>query len=312
MPTLAPRFLKLVVGPAAVSLTLAAACSRSTQPPPPPPAAPEAESPAFAYSMRTLERTDGDCASPAGCCRVRVEAPAIQRAATPDARRRLNRFIQDDWLAASFGAHPGRSLDDLVEALFRRRREALAGQPGTSATWWVRRGIDVLYEDSQVISLRYGDDSYTGGESPIHEVLLASFDFATGERLSLAALVSPERHEILRSLVEARFRQVRGVPPGASLKAWGFEVPGNALPLSGNFAVAEAGLLFRYNPFAIAGEAGTEPTQILLTRGELRDLVAAGSPLAAAPRLRAAFPSPEAPPPELQDPEGLGTTDVPR
>jgi len=164
----------------------------------------------------------------------------------------------------------------------------------------VRRGVDVLYQDARVVSLRYGDDSYTGGETPTDEVRLASFDAATGERLALSGLIVPGGEESLRALIENRFREVRGLPPGG------------ALPLNGNFAVVEGGLLFRYNRYEIAGAAGTEPTQLLLTRAELAALAHAGSLLAAAPHLRAAFPAPEEAPLEATDPQGWDTTDVPR
>ena len=248
-------------------LVLLGACARSDtrsdKLAPAPAGSPAVESSVISFTMRTFEKTDGDCT-------IQLAVPEIVKAPTPEARRALQRFIHDQWLAASFGASQGDDLAALAEGLFRQRREILAANPGVPGRWWVRRGIDVLYQDEGAVSLRYGDDSYTGGESPINEVLLASFDPATGRRFKLADLLAPGGEEPLRALAEARFRQIRRVPPGAPL------------PLDGRFAVVEDGLLFRFNAFELPGANGAEPAQIVLTREELQGLVAADGPLAGA------------------------------
>jgi hypothetical protein len=250
--------------------------------------------------MRTFERSDGDCASHEGCITVHVQAPEILKAPTVEAREALNRFIRDEWLTASFGQSGSADLATLAEGLFAQRRQFLSESPGQTAKWWVRRGIEVLYQDDHVVSLRYGDDSYTGGESPIDEVLLASFDPTTARRLTLADVLAPGSEEIVRALAAERYRQVRFTPPGGPL------------PLEGHFAVIEAGLLFRFNAFEIPGAAGVEPAQIVLTRAELQGLLKADGPLAVMARSRVNLPSPETEAGiESVDP-GWKSDDVPR
>jgi hypothetical protein len=250
-------------------LALLTACARSGTPDRPAaapgPAAPPAEGAVISFTLRTFEKSDGDCT-------IHLQVPEILKAPTPAARRALQRFIRDEWLAVSFGASQGDDLAALAEGLFRQRREILAANPGVPGRWWVRRGIDILYQDEHVVSLRYGDDSYTGGESPIDEVLLASFDPATGRRLKLADLLVPGAEEPLQALAAERFRQIRHASPGAPL------------PLDGRFAVVEAGLLFRFNRVE-----GVEPAQIVLTREELQGLAAADGPLAGRGRPGGAF-----------------------
>jgi hypothetical protein len=280
--------------PAAAALLgiLLGGCARPQEPGPaaaPSPAPPRAAEPApsdqLSYKMRTFERTDGDCAAPEGCVTVGFLIPEILKAPTPEARQALQKFIRDEWLAASFGAalHPagdGDALASLAETLFTQRRSFLAESPGRTAKWWVRRGIEVLYQDSRVVSLRYGGDSYTGGEQSVNEVLLASFDPATGRRLTLPDLLAPGSEDALRALADARFRQIRRAAPGTPL------------PLEGHFAVVEAGLVLHYNPFELPGANGAEPSQIVLTREEMRGLLRADGPLAGPARARAYFPSP--------------------
>jgi hypothetical protein len=279
-----------------VPLLLLGACARSERPSPPAPAVPAAAGSAVSFSMRGFEKTDGDCAAPAGCAVVRLQFPEILKAPTPEARRALQGFIRDQWLAPSFGASRGDDPAALAEQYFRQRREILAANPGVPGKWWVRRGIDVLYQEDRVISLRYGDDSYSGGESPIAEVLLASFNPQTGRRFTLADLLAPGGEASLQALAAQRLRQIRGGSPGP-------------LPLDGHFAVVEAGLLFRFNPFELPGETGVEPAQIVLTRGELQGLVRADGPLTMTAPRRAAFPSPE----DAAEPEGgWESADVPR
>jgi len=252
--------------------------------------------------MLRFERSDGDCGSPEGCAVVSLAVPEIVKAPSAQARDALQRFIRQDWLAASFGiAGGGGGLAALAERLFAQRRAFLAAAPGRTATWWVRRGIEVLYEDDHAISLRYGGDSSTGGERPVNEVLLASFDPATGRLLTLGDLCTGE--EPLRALAAERFRQVFHAAPGAPL------------PLAGHFAVVEAGLLFHFNPLELPGEDGEEGSQIVLTRDELKEILKRDGPLAIAGRPRGRFPSPKNGPgmPGMEDEDqGWNATDVPR
>jgi len=248
--------------------------------------------------MQKFEQTDGDCSAPEGCVTVSLQVPEIVKAPSAGAREALRRFIGEEWLAPSFGTKRGDDLGALAREIFSQRRSFLAASPGRSATWWVRRGIDVLYQDDRVVSLRYGGDSYTGGEQPVNEVLLASFDPATGRRLSLADLFAPGSEEALRTLAAARYRQIRRASPGAPLQ------------LEGHFAVAEAGLLVHFNPSELPGEA--EPAQIVLTRDELAEVLKKDGPLARAGRPRAFFPSPlgspgEAGGPDAEPSEPLGS-----
>jgi hypothetical protein len=268
-------------------LALLAACARSERPAAAPgPEGPPAEGSIISFTVRTFAKTDGDFT-------IQLQVPEILKAPTPEVRRALQRFIHDEWLAVSFGAARGDDLAALAEGLFRQRREILAENPGVPGRWWIRRGIDVLYQDEHVVSLRYGDDSYTGGESPIDEVLLASFDPATGRRFKLADLLVPGGEEPLQALAAERFRQIRHAAPGAPL------------PLDGRFAVVEAGLLFRFN--------GVEPAQIVLTRDELQGLVVADGPLGGAGSPGSAFfPSPGSQPGETEATGDLEDASVPR
>jgi len=227
--------------------------------------------------MQTFDQTDGDCAAPEGCATVSLQVPEIVKAPSAAAREALQRFIREEWLAPSFGTKSGDDLALLAREIFSQRRSFLAGHAGTagrSATWWVRRGIDVVYQDDRVVSLRYGGDSYTGGEQPVNEILLASFDPATGRRLALADLFAPGSEEALRTLAAARYRQLRHGPPEAPLQ------------LDGRFAVVEAGPLV---------ETGSEPAQIVLTRAELAEVIKKDGPLSSAGRPRGYFPSPLGP-----------------
>jgi hypothetical protein len=232
------------------------------------------------FTLRTLDQTDGDCASPEGCVTVSLQVPEIVKAPSAAAREALQRFIREEWLGPSFGIKSGGDLAVLAREIFAQRRSFLAESPGQTAKWWVRRGIDLVYQDDRVVSLRYGGDSFTGGEQPINEVLLASFDPSTGRRLALADLFAPDSEDALRTLAAARYRQVRRAPPAAPFK------------LEGHFAVVEAGLLIHFNPFELPGEAGTEPAQIVLTRAELAEVLKKDGPLARPGRPRAFFPSP--------------------
>jgi len=279
------------------ALFLITACDRARPPVPaatPSPTPRAAPTPTTAtaspvgFTMQTFTQTDGDCATPEGCATVSLQVPEIVKAPSAAAREALQRFIRDEWLASSFGTKRGDDLALLAREIFSQRRSFLAGHagtPGRSATWWVRRGIDIVYQDDRVVSLRYGGDSYTGGEHPVNEILLASFDPATGRRLALADLFAPGSEEALRTLAAARYRQLQlhHGPPETSLQ------------LEGRFAVVEAGLLV---------ETGTEPSQIVLTRAELAEVLKKDGPLARAGRPRAYFPSPLGSPDEAGGPGG--------
>jgi hypothetical protein len=273
---------------------LLCACPRSEPPvPAASPAAGTVES-IITWEMRTFEQSDGDCTAPAGCAEVRVIYPEILTAPIAETREALNRFIRDAWLAPLFSGSEGSDLGALARGFFAWRRSVApeAHVPHMS----IHGAVDVLYQDPRAVSLRFGDTSYIGGEEEHDEVLLASFDPATGRRLALADLLAPGSEEALRTLAEARVRQIRG--------------PAGTLPPSDNFAVVESGLILRYNPWSVGG--APEPVQIVLTRGELRGLARPDGPLGGAGLPRIAVPWP-ASGQEGDDssPGGWESTDVP-
>lgn len=130
--------------------------------------------------------------------------------------------------------------------------ELLLGEfPDYSFPWELQRNVDVLYNDSAMVSLRFFEFHYSGGAHPNTAQRLLSYDQADGRFLDLSDI---HRRWPKMDLVEAGERQFRmdwEIADTLSLNEAGWWFEDDCFYLPDNFALLDSGLLFLYNPYEI-------------------------------------------------------------
>ncbi len=153
--------------------------------------------------------------------------------------------------------------------------------PEGPGEWNITRKITLETLPFGLSTLRIDDTRYEGGAHGMASVVYQSFDPATGRRLRKSDLATGARADSLRMLGERVFREAKGLPPNADLKAGGWFVWENGtFELPDNFGVTRDGLVFHWQPYDIAPySAGA--TTITLPWSAVRPHLRADGPIAA-------------------------------
>jgi len=135
--------------------------------------------------------------------------------------------------------------------------------------WEVQTNAKVMYQSPEYISVEVANYSYTGGAHPNSYVNLLTFDANTGKKLQVTDIVSDTAR--LKTLAEAKFREVRELSPDADLNEEGY-FWGEPFALPANIALTNEGLYFVYNPYEAAAYAAG-PTDFTITNEELKGML---------------------------------------
>ncbi len=229
--------------------------------------------PVLAFEMQTREMTYEDCvAGSAGCTYIRFDYPMVVEAPVGTAVEVVTSAI-DSFLEAPFHQdEPPTSVNALMARFLSDYAAFKASEPKSAASWFLERKAFVLRSTPNLLSLSFSERSYLGGAHGLATVHYLNLDPATGGRKVLTDIVKEGVVPDAIALAEARFRQVRGIAEGTTLKDAGFTFENDAFVLSDNFAMREDGLAFYYNPYDVAPYA-MGATEIVLSQDEVRDLL---------------------------------------
>ncbi len=253
-------------------LLFTAACSpgnpEATSAPPP--------SAVVAFEMQTREMTYEDCiAGRGGCTYIRFDYPAVVDAPVGTAVEALTSAIDSFLMAPRNQDEPPVSVNALMARFLSDFAAFKASEPKSAQSWFLERKAFVLRTTPNLLSLSFSERSYLGGLGDAHGLLTVhylNFDPATGARKVLTDVLKEGSLPDATSLAEGRFRQVRGIAEGTTLKDAGFTFPNDAFALSGDFALRDDGLALYYNPNDVAPYS-MGATEIVLSQEEVRGLL---------------------------------------
>lgn len=160
-------------------------------------------------------------------------------------RKSITSFLTDDAPASPEDAARGflnqyyDYINDFIDAI-----------PGTPTPWQVSLSSTTVYETEGMVTIRFNEESYTGGAHPNQRVTLLSFDQQSGRILGHSDLFS--NLDSLTVVAERMFRAARGLPTETDLEQAGYFFPENRFTLSRNMAVTDSGILLYYNPYEVA------------------------------------------------------------
>jgi hypothetical protein len=249
-------------GPASDSNASSAAPAASTAPAP---------GTAVTFEPRSVEKKDDPSS-------VSFSYPVITSAPSEALKTALTQAINDFLTAPAGDGEKSSTPEAAADEFLAQARSTRKENPADALPWSLSRSAEIAYQDPKVVSLRLSEEAYQGGAHGLTTNRYASFDPATGRRLGLSDLVTPEGEARLAEIGERELRKVHQLPSEQSLEEAGFTFEGNKFALSQEIAVLAEGLAIHYNPYEIAPYA-LGPTEIVVPRSELAPLAKPGGPL---------------------------------
>jgi hypothetical protein len=223
--------------------------------------------------MQSREMTYEDCvAGSEGCTYIRLDYPAIVEAPVGVSVEAVTAAIDAFLEAPLHQDEPPASVNALMARFLSDYAAFRASEPASAQSWFLERKAFVLRSKPNLLSLSFSERSYLGGAHGIATVHYLNLDPMTGARKLLTDVLAEGALPDAVALAEARFREVRGVTEGTTLKDAGFTFENDTFVLSDNFALRDDGLAFYYNPYDVAPYA-LGATEIVLSPDEVRNLL---------------------------------------
>ncbi len=229
--------------------------------------------PVLTFEMQSREMTYEDCvAGSEGCAYIRLDYPTVVEAPVGASVEAVTSAINAFLEAPLHQDEPPASVNALMARFLSDYSAFKASEPTSAQRWFLERKAFVLRSTPNLLSLSFSERSYLGGADGMATVHYVNLDPVTGARKILTDLLAEGALLDAVAFAEARFREVRSIPEGTTLKDAGFTFENDTFVLSDNFALRDDGLAFYYNPYDVAPYA-MGATEIVLSPDEVRTLL---------------------------------------
>ena len=147
-------------------------------------------------------------------------------------------------------------------------------------------GYDVEYADEDVISVNFGEDTFTGGAHPNHNTFTLNYDLKQGRELKLADLFKPGS-KYLQTIADYALRDLKSRKDPDSGENLGLAqdiFEDGAKPTTDNYRnwnITKKGLLITFPPYQV-GAYAVGPQTVIVPYSHLRDIALPEGPLAKA------------------------------
>jgi hypothetical protein len=229
--------------------------------------------PVLTFEMQTREMTYEDCvAGSAGCTYIRFDYPVVADAPPGTPVEAITGAIDSFLEAPLHQDEPSSSVNALMTRFLSDYAAFKASEPRSEQSWFLERKAFVLRSTPNLLSLSFSERSYLGGAHGLETLHYLNLDPATGVEKRLTDVLEDGALDDLTSLAEARFREVRGIAEGTTLKDAGFTFENDVFVLAEDFALRDDGLAFYYNPYEVAPYS-MGATEIVLSLEKIRGLL---------------------------------------
>lgn len=227
------------------------------------------------FSEKSFLKTHNNCNPSDTCTYFKVD----YLEASGKSKDKINSLLMSQVLAnVSFGDTKYPSLqvaaDSFMTSYISFRKEV----PESAQFWYFEYAMAVENETPKLVSLSGTNSSYMGGAHPNTYVSFMNINKETGDTVSLSNIFAAGFEKKLNALVDAKYREMKGLKPGDNLMEKGdlFE---NKIEFNYNWSTTkDGGIMFYYNPYEIAAYV-FGPTDLTLSKKEIEGLLSAGSPL---------------------------------
>ncbi len=224
------------------------------------------------FELEKYSRQSKECETdPNNCIKIEVEYPvAVQgpRQAVQAINNTIGLYVRKS--LAVFAVDGPESLplaiDEIADQLLLDYDEF---SKKASVPWTIETKGKVLLKGKNAATIQLDNFTYTGGAHPNSFRHLINFDTHSGKVLMLEDLITDL--DILKILVENRFREHHGLSSDANLNEAGFFWD-KEFDLAANFGLTESGLYFYYNPYEIAAYV-FGATELMLPYDDLRGIL---------------------------------------
>jgi len=147
-------------------------------------------------------------------------------------------------------------------------------------------GYDLEYADDDLISVNFGEDTFTGGAHPNHDTFTLNYDLKQGRELKLADLFKPGS-KYLATIADYAVRDLKGRKDPESGENLGLAQDGfedGAKPTADNYRnwnVTKKGLLITFPPYQV-GAYAVGPQTVIVPYSQLKDIAVPDGPLSKA------------------------------
>ena len=197
---------------------------------------------------KIIEGCEPDSSLSNACSRVSFQyfIPVDSAESLNYIRRPVLKFIRRTHQDATVS----KDAEQVASGFFEDFRNAAMGRDRRPA-WYLERKVSTVWWADSLLSLRFYEESYTGGAHPNFGAGFQVFDLKRESVVTLDSLIKPDPSDKLLRKAEESFRTEQIVMEGESLDEAGFWFEGKQFYLPENYALTDSGLLFLYNPYEI-------------------------------------------------------------
>ena len=176
------------------------------------------------------------------------------------------------------------AVEDLCAELLES--EAKGKEMNAAMGNYIDVGYNVEYADEDLISINFGEDTFTGGAHGNHNTFTLTYDLKGGRELKLADLFKP-RAKYLTTIADYAIHDLKGRKDPESGENMGLAqdiFEDGAKPTAENYQnwnVTKKGLMITFPPYQVAAYA-YGPQTVIVPLSKLKGIVISNGPLAKA------------------------------
>ncbi len=219
----------------------------------------------------TIEKEQGDCVDPSpekSCALVKLAYPSV-KTGNDALKNAVNTWALDfilGMLDPSLEMDQEQSLDAAIQNFFNLHEESVKDFPDGALFYTVDVSDTILLNDGQYLTLRLDGYSFAGGAHGNPTSAVSSFDVATGQAVTMDAIVTSL--DTLQHRAEQKFREVRKADFDE-----GFEFDQVFLfKIADNIGLVENGLFFCYVPYEV-GPYAMGYTEFVIPYTDISDIL---------------------------------------
>ena len=222
--------------------------------------------------MKNFHKQFGNCDSVSNyCASISVDYPEFTQAKNEMILDSLNGIVKRLTLQPVFETKTG-SLEELSDYLINDYKKVKKEFPDSPIQYELERKVNILLNQSGILSLEYIEYSFLGGAHPNGVRTFLNLNTETGKEISLDELLVKGYEKKLNSIGEKNFRVVRNLKGDDELEKNGFWFKDNKFALNKNFLITRSGLTFYFNDYEIAPHV-MSPTEVIIKFDDLKDLI---------------------------------------
>jgi len=205
------------------------------------------------FEMKTMQKAEGDSILKIkGFAQVKLAYPDITEATNNGILTILRNYVNNQILLALFKEGRYKQPEFLIENFLAEYKKFKDRDPSAAQYWFLERTVDISLSTDRIASFRFYESSFLGGAHPNTNAYYTNYDLGTGGKLELKDLFIEGYENKLNTLVEKKFREVRGLKPDENLNEAGYQFADNKFRVNNNLGFTNEGIVLFYNAYEVA------------------------------------------------------------